>query len=352
MFARYIFITNVMVLFSVVDLSAQEFNGDIINTHAQFDKEIEILEIAKINNSVGISQVLLSGRGKRTDSEVVSGAQKFPNMVVPKIRTKGTNIRKSQRSANSGCFGAIQELLIFHAAKYNKKGKPKAPEASIDPNGNKVNKAISIVRSNDWPLPLHVETKGMSKNKQKTIWRKLNELFQDNRDINFTLPHMGQLNPSEVKNLIDKHPNVYFQMSHTTSSYRTSRYPWTTMFKSGKPRGRLKSQWKTLLELHPQRFLLAFDGVFANIWRNNYRQDVKEWRVALGTLSEATAKKIASENAIRLWSSLRTISRVSNCQLSRLSSTTQSRSRAECIERIKRNGKSVTKKRIRICMSK
>ena len=64
---------------------------------------------------------------------------------------------------------------------------------------------------------------------------------------------------------------------------------------------RLKGAWRKLMIDHPDRFILAFDNVFAEHWGDYYLEQIELWRKALETLPEDVAHAIAHKNAERLW---------------------------------------------------
>ena len=65
--------------------------------------------------------------------------------------------------------------------------------------------------------------------------------------------------------------------------------------------GELKPEWRDLLVHHPDRFMLAFDGVFRWLWLEDYAAEVAEWRAALESLPSDAAHAIGHGNAERLW---------------------------------------------------
>ena len=65
-----------------------DYVGPIINTHTQYDHRIEIDEVIRIVKKARISKIILSGRGKRTNEDVIAATKAYPNTVFPAARTK------------------------------------------------------------------------------------------------------------------------------------------------------------------------------------------------------------------------------------------------------------------------
>jgi hypothetical protein len=109
---------------------------------------------------------------------------------------------------------------------------------------------------------------------------------------------MGQLKAGEVARLIGAHQNVYFLTSHSNPIVvKKSNQPWVNMFSGRK----LKPDWVKLVEEHPDRFILAFDNVWAEHWGDFYTDQAKLWQEALHGLPAKAAHAVAHGNAERLW---------------------------------------------------
>ncbi|MBI1724538.1 MAG: amidohydrolase family protein [Candidatus Tectomicrobia bacterium] len=293
------------------------YEGPMISTHSQYDDDIEIDEVVRILKEARISKVLLSTRLKRPKEEILEAAREHPGLVVPLARTK---VRPYIRGAPgwsdylenikaSKIFAGMQELLLYHAAKINPRGVQTAPEIVVRASEERVAQAIAAAGARGWPVTLHYEFRYLGNQgdpRRKQFFDEMEALLRKHRDRAFTLMHMAQLGREEAEALIRAHPNVYFQLSMAANVYRPMMpEPWTYMFAEGGGLGELEPGWKKILETHPERFLLAFDGVFAGLWRRAVVWDAQEWRAALGTLRERAARLIAHENAERLWPALR-----------------------------------------------
>lgn len=109
---------------------------------------------------------------------------------------------------------------------------------------------------------------------------------------------MGELDAKDVRHLIETHPNIHFNtaMSNPVVVKRSAQ-PLVNLFKGNA----LKAEWKELFVLHPDRFILGFDNVFAGHWRKLYLKQVALWREAPKDLPVDVAHAIAHGNAEKLW---------------------------------------------------
>jgi hypothetical protein len=303
-----------IILLAVSQLACADYAGQLINTHAQYDEQIPLSEVVGILKANGVSKVLLSGRGQTTNQDLIKGARHHSGFLYPLIRTKTEAYRRQDqgqwkkyinKTSRSEKFTGFQELLLYHAAKKNHKGGILAPEISVAIDDPRIEVVVKAAQRNHWPIPLHFEFRGIGEHRRQRLIRQLRNTLKRYAGQNFTLMHMGQLAIDEVRSLLNDHDNIYFQLSMTANVYRDSHYPWTVLFEQSAQPGILQPQWKEILEEHPERFLLAFDGVFSWIWRDDLPRDIAEWRAALGTLPPAAADLIAHKNAQRLWPALR-----------------------------------------------
>jgi predicted TIM-barrel fold metal-dependent hydrolase len=108
-------------------------------------------------------------------------------------------------------------------------------------------------------------------------------------------------NTALVDGLFTKHPNMHCELSARNESMyanqfarqHAERFDWI-IFDDKK----LKANWRELIEKHPTRFMVGTDTF--NSWVD-VKKAVRQIRGGLlQNLSPATAKLVASENAIRV----------------------------------------------------
>jgi len=273
----------------------------IIDAHSQADHKVDLDGIVPLMDRAGIARVILSSRGRLNFRDLAAFARRHPARITASVRTKGRvydeNSDKYYRRLDAQlampAFGAMAELLIYHAAKKNRG----APEVNLTLESPQVTAAVKAATQRRWPVVLHFEFASYPDDKTK-LMRDLEAFVRSQRLHPVALIHMGQLPAAAVARLLAAHPNLYFLMSHANPvAVAKSNQPWVNMFADG----RLAPDWRALVLREPARFVLAFDNVWAEHWGAFYLDQVAAWRRAFADLPPEVTHMIAHRNAERLW---------------------------------------------------
>ena len=275
-------------------------NIPMIDAHSQLPDPAQASEVIPLMDKAGIRHIILSFRERAKWKNVLDLARSHPGRITPAVKVKSRHwptgnprfFKIVKNQLRSGRAGAMGEALLYHAQKGNK-----APEVEALPDSKQFKFVLKTCRKNGWPLIVHIEFRAA---RNPAVWmERLEALLAANRDVNFPLIHVGQLDHDEVARLIDTHPNIYFMVSQSNSiSVRRSKQPWTNLF-AGQ---RLKPEWQALMEEHSDRFILNFDNVWTEHWREDfYVAQARLWQGALKNLPVEAAHNIAHRNAERLW---------------------------------------------------
>jgi len=294
---HFIFIAAFLVI-----TSARADEPPLIDAHSQVDHRVDLADIVPLMDRAAISRVLLGTRGKISFKDVIELARKHPGRITPSVRTKGSAYaenrngyyKKLAQQIETPGFGAISELILWHARKGNK-----APQWVIPPTAPQVRAALKAALDHGWPFIIHIEFRAAREQGDgERFLGMLEDLLRAYPDHPFPLIHMGQLNAAEAARLIGAHKNIYFITSHANSiSTAKSNQPWTNMFDGRK----LKPEWKSLMTAQADRFILGFDNVWADHWGDYYVEQAELWREAFRELPHEAAHLIAHKNAERLW---------------------------------------------------
>lgn len=273
-----------------------------VDAHSQVDEDVSDLDlIIRRMDAAGVYRTILAARSGRKPGEIADFATRYPERIVPSVRTKSdafdknpANWRKSvQAQINSGRFRAMAETLLYHAKKGNK-----APEIRAYPEDDRVKFALAAAVERGWPFVVHIEFASLSPPERERFMAGIEALLREYPKLPFLLNHMGQLEAPEAARLIMAHANFHLLTAHTTSVItRESREPWTRMFEGE----RLIPAWKELMLAHPDRFVFALDNVWYTHWDVFYLEQVKQWRQALADVPPSVAHAVAHGNAERLW---------------------------------------------------
>ena len=279
----------------------------IIDAHSQYDQEIALEEIIDLMDQAGVSRTILSQRGQVKAKNLVSFASRYPDRITPAVRTKGGKYTKGSRKEfgsfldkqiKLGGFGAMAEVLIWHAEKYHhKESEAIAPKVVLRPDSPNVRFALEKAFREGWPFIAHIEFAAIGPERERFM-SKFEELLKEYPDHPFVLNHVGQLETGDVSRLIETYQNIHFITAMCNPiSNKKSGQPLVNLFE----KKRLAARWKELIVAHPDRFILGFDNVWARHWRKIYVPQVKLWRNALKDLPVDVAQQVAHGNAERLW---------------------------------------------------
>ncbi len=244
-----------------------------------------------------LSAGVTSTRGTVTPEELVSLASNHPGRIIPAVRTKvglyEDYYELLEKQVNMDGFGAMAEFLMYHAQKGDK-----APEIVAYPDDERVQTALNCALDKKWPFVVHIEfaAAGCPRDEFMTGLKALLVQYPEHP---FVLIHMGQLEHTAVRQLIEEHGNIYFITSSSTPVYAMNTFNdrWTNMFDDN----HLSADWKQLIIDHPDRFILGFDMVWFEQWGEFYLGQVSLWREAIKELPPEVAHAFAHGNAERLW---------------------------------------------------
>jgi predicted TIM-barrel fold metal-dependent hydrolase len=272
----------------------------IIDAHSQVDHKVDLETIIGLMDKGGVSRVILSPRSKLRRKAFMAFASRHPGRITPAVRTKSGNYRRNRpkyyrrlkKQLTMPQFGAMAEVILWHAQK----GK-KAPEVIIRIAEPQVQAPLRAALERNWPFIAHIEFAAAGPDRDKFM-ADIEGLMRRYLKHPFPLIHMGQLEVEEVGRLIRAHPNVYFMTSHSNPvTVNSSTQPWVNLFEGG----RIAPDWKKLILRHPDRFILAFDNVWADHWEDYYLEQIGLWQKALAGLPPKAAHALAHGNAERLW---------------------------------------------------
>lgn len=277
----------------------------IIDAHSQFDQGAPPDRVIRHAAMAGVTQVLLSARGRVTTAQVLELSSRHGACIVPSVRTKGRQFDEDQpgyyalldEQFKEQAFRAMSEIILAHAAK----GKL-APEVNVPANSPQVQEAIRRAAARGWPVVLHYEFRWLAaisgNSGRAKRMAEMKALLIQNPQTVFALIHMAQLDPGDVAELIAAHPNLVFLTSHANRLVVAgSKQPWTDMFLGSA----FAPAWRALMVQHSDRFVLAFDNVWPEHWSEKYAEQVALWREALSKLPTDVAHAVAHRNAERLW---------------------------------------------------
>jgi len=134
------------------------------------------------------------------------------------------------------------------------------------------------------------------------VYATLAFMFQRWPNLRLIYSHNGLTNPRNAQSLLTTFPNIMMN----TSFYR--RAAWRHLGPLTNERGAIYEDWAELLEALPDRFMIGTDFLFG--WTPAPLEAYANWinvdRRILGSLSPTTARKIAFDNAVRVFGPIAT----------------------------------------------
>ena len=180
---------------------------------------------------------------------------------------------------------------------HTKKGD-KAPEVMVYPGDQRVQAALNVAIDHGWPFVIHIEFQSLKEEKRRHMMAEMEELLNAHSEQAFALNHMGQLDATEVRRLIENHRNIHFLTAHANPVIAAhSDQPWVNMFDGAT----LAPEWRALLLQYSKRFIFALDNVWGRHWRDFYMDQMTYWQKAMRDLPPDVAHDVAHGNAERLW---------------------------------------------------
>jgi len=255
-------------------------------------------EFLDIMNAAGISRMNVFEAGGGPEAALL--ARQYPDRFVVSYRPpidrstamKGMlddeGVRRIrvevEKALKSGLYKGLGEIITYRGGV--------AP-SNIPPDSPLIRSILELARRYNVPINIHCSADG---------WQEMDRLLRAHPQTVVIWAHAGSyLSPSVIGDFLRDYPNLYFDLSmkHPPwTSQRSSRYPIL-------PGEVIDEGWRRLFESYPDRFLVGFDfgqqGNPLNTPQSMAKQVGEFFRTMLAQLSSTTARKIAYENAEKVY---------------------------------------------------
>ena len=193
-------------------------------------------------------------------------------------------LEKLEQDLQAGRFRGIGELFVN-----NVNTRPPAFQGTRYPADSLLmRRLLSLAATYQVPLSIHMEADTGSV-------EELERLLPIDRKSAVIWAHCGSwAEASLVRRLMTQHPNIFCELSWRDGRRPGPRNPNVSILGFF---GRLKSDWKELLEAHSDRFLIGTDSDSLG----DYQGIIDLYRNILAQLTPEAARRIAYENAQRLF---------------------------------------------------
>lgn len=281
-----------------------------VDAHSQMDGLVDEARILSLMQRGGIHRTLLSAQKGRSWQEIANFSVRYPEQITAAAVVKGGGyhggdspqsefINRMNEEANSADINAMAEVLVQHdglGIYYN---------IEVPLNDKLVQLALAKAKQRQWPFIIHIEFAGLSEPKKTSYLQQLDALLTLHPNHPFALIHMGLLQASEVRPLLEKHPNLFFLTSATNSLFTEAKprdgsagKPFVNIFNGPA----FKPEWRQLFIDYSEHFIFALDCANNMHWvEKPYLTQMRRWWSAMQTLPPNVAASIAHANAERLW---------------------------------------------------
>lgn len=196
----------------------------------------------------------------------------------------------------SGKFYGIGEVIVRHFAYTD------GPHAELDnPIDSALTRGLSdLAKRYDVPLVIHMEG-------DPALVADFSRLIESYPTVRYVWAHnCGRSHADAIRAMLVNHANLSCDLGAMTNTAkqnygtgRPRREAYTALMEKG---GRFFPAMQQLYEDFPDRFSLGMDVAHAQgMNHRNYTRRVKRFRHLLGQLTPMTAKRIAEDNARRLF---------------------------------------------------
>jgi predicted TIM-barrel fold metal-dependent hydrolase len=281
----------------------------IVDMHFHPDVGWDIDSLLALMDELGVK--LGVGGSGGTGSEALDFWRAHPDRFVPfagqdavrtLYRAEGTaatnfesarvvgQVARLGEQLDAGCWAGIGELFVNTLASH-RTGAMRMPADSA-----LMRRLWEMSATYSAPLHVHMDA-------DPTSVAEMRRLLESNARGTWIWAHAGwYAQPTLLRELLQAHDNLYIELSFRDE---------LRSFFAVSGGGRLRDDWRALLEEQPERFLLGTD-LLPPPTAAKYRELILFWRGVLQQLTPATAAKLAHENAERLLSQSRAVD-VSRC---------------------------------------
>lgn len=269
------------------------YDGPIIDVHTHLPDDLSVSKLISGLNEVMVSKAVLMPRGGAEPEAALEVYNKYPDRIIPFIGFQNKYwinqdpnfVTRVENNLKNGVYKGLGEVVTRHYSV----PELQAEEYSIPADSQLMLRFIDLAAKYKVPINIHMES-------EDATVPQLERALGHNRGAVIIWAHAGRAEPKLLQTLLDKHSNLYVDISgmQPVRRYGREKNPIAS------PDGNLYQEWKNLFEAYPKRFMVGNDCVVS--WHYDY---YTEWmgfyRKLLGELSPATAEKIAYKNAQRLF---------------------------------------------------
>jgi Tat protein secretion system quality control protein TatD with DNase activity len=322
-----------------------------VDTHSHIAPGVDFEQVIEGINANNVSHIGIMPRGGATEEEVVEFHKRYPDRVIPfyggcaiqSLLTQGSNvsinkedivffqgyrqdwwernleklIEQIEKDLKGAPYRGIGEIRLRHYGN-----GPKVPEKQHDynfpANSPFMFRLVDLAAKLSLPVAIHMEAeskdehiKFLGKSADEDTPPPFERLLNHNKDALIIWCHLGRATPEVVKRMLDKHPNLYTDISDVQPrgnntigvSPASLAIFWEYTLKNSiiDEDGCLGENWKKLFMNYPDRIMIGCDAMSSKNYGRMYSALMNELKNILSQLSSEVAQMIAYENVKKIF---------------------------------------------------
>jgi hypothetical protein len=227
--------------------------------------------------ALGSRYIRSTGQGEWLSLKRDEGEAALENAEGPEFQKRLAAIERDLRDSGARVVGEIHVNTLQSAGNANVRHKIKADAPTLKA-------LLNLAARFNRPLNLHAQWDADTAS-------EIRRLAESDRNGRLILAHCGTFaTASDIRDLFQSHPNISCDLSFRSPPQLRGRALDRTIFD-----GRLRDEWKQLIEEFSDRFIVGVDDVHS--W-DDYEATLRNIRIGLlANLSPAVAEKVAYKNA-------------------------------------------------------
>jgi len=269
-------------LVMAVSAVAGPYTGPLIDAHFHLSGPKVIDGFVDAMRENNVSRVIILGVGgvQREDPVwIAAAAKKYQRSVVPGVPVPNPEApdaaKKLEDDIKRTKARIVGEIHVRHVSR----------KIDRDPSGEPFTKLFEVAARMLTPVVIHDEL-------DDAAGAKLEKALAANRKVTIILAHAGAAAPARLEPLLQRHPNLFVDLSGMHFERKPSL---------ATEDGPLDPGFKALIEKLPDRFLMGIDAWSPKAAQPELLDRLMKWtRRVLGELKPEVAERVAFKNAAGL----------------------------------------------------
>ena len=280
---------------STFSLAAGPYEGTLSDAHDHVKGGVQLERIITEMDKADVDAIVITRRDTKrfdigdhppvTDQELIAFRKRHPKRVllgfglqITRWRKKDATLIDEIRSqARTGNYSLIGEVGLRGGGGTGRK-------LFVSPSDPLFHQLLDLAAETHLPVLLH------HTNIKPDEFEQLKAAFRSRPEVTVIWAHWcGMSRPDQVRELFTEFPNLHCDLAWLHKAKKTFHVALVDSDFHFLP------EWKALIEEYPDRFLVGADVTRAEDY-DRYPQFINHIRTALGSLSPATAHRVATEN--------------------------------------------------------